>query len=360
MSLGPRSRQVRMESLRGMVSFVQTAREGSFVGAAKALGITAVAVSRNVARLEQQLGVRLFARTTRKLSLSAEGAALLAQCEAPLDQLASAFQASRDAMDTPSGRVRVTAVSPFARTYLMPMLGEFCARYPKVELDIALSEQVTDLVAERFDVGIRVGQLRDASFVARPLGPLRLAICASPAYLAAAGVPLTIADLARHPALLLLPAGANSASPWRLQAPGGATEMAVSGPLRCNDLAALAEACCAGLGLAQLPLVVALPALRTGRLKVVLPGSSPQGLQLFMHYPDRQLPARVRVFVEFVASRMRTHPDLDIDPATFAAATPRPGGPAQPAARPAPNRTADARDRAQVPGASVAPATRRR
>jgi DNA-binding transcriptional LysR family regulator len=311
-----------MESLRGMVSFVQTAREGSFVGAAKALDITAVAVSRNVARLETQLGVRLFARTTRKLSLTAEGAALLAQCEAPLDQLESAFQASRDAMETPSGRVRVTAVSPFARTYLMPMLGEFCARYPKVELDIELSEQVADLVAERFDVGIRVGQLRDSSFVARPLGPLTLALCASPSYLAAAGVPLLMSDLSRHAGLSLMLAGSNSAFPWRLQSPGGVTEMAVAGPLRCNDLLALAEACCAGLGLAQLPLVVALPALRAGRLKVVLPASSPIGLQLFMHYPDRQLPARVRVFVEFVARRMRSHPDLDTDPARFAVVTP--------------------------------------
>lgn len=99
-----------MESLRGMVSFVQTAREGSFVPAAKALGVTAVAVSRNVARLEAQLGVRLFARTTRQLSLTAEGATLLVQCEAPLEQLEAAFRVSRDATDTPTGRVRVTAV----------------------------------------------------------------------------------------------------------------------------------------------------------------------------------------------------------------------------------------------------------
>jgi DNA-binding transcriptional LysR family regulator len=91
--------------------------------------------------------------------------------------------------------------------------------------------------------------------------------------------------------------------------------------LRCNDFLALCEACCAGLGLARLPLVVSLPALRAGRLKVVLPNSSPAGLQLFMHYPSRQLPARVRVFVDFVAQRMRNHPDLDTDPAQFAAST---------------------------------------
>jgi DNA-binding transcriptional LysR family regulator len=356
-----------MESLRGMVSFVQTARLGSFVRAAQALGITAVAVSRNVARLESQLGVRLLARTTRQLSLTGEGDALLAQCEAPLEQLEAAFALSRESTHTPSGCVRVTAVSPFARTYLMPTLGEFHARYPQVELDIELSEQVSDLVAERFDVGIRVGQLRDASFVARPLGPLKLVLCAAPAYLAATGTPSRIADLTQHRGLALRLAGASQALPWWLQGPKGFTEWPVTGPLRCNDFLALAEACAAGLGLAQLPLVVALPALRAGRLKVVLPQSSPTGLQLFMHYPDRQLPARVRVFVEFVAQQMRSHPDLDTDPVQFAVAAPKPDAPVAKPARPASTSAVAAAVRAKatpakarVRATSPAPAKRRK
>jgi DNA-binding transcriptional LysR family regulator len=317
-----------MESLRGMVSFVQTARLGSFVRAAQALGVSSVAVSRNVARLEAQLGVRLFARTTRALSLTAEGSALLAQCEAPLEQLATAFSASRAAADAPSGRVRVTAVSPFVRAYLAPQLPAFHARYPQVELDIELSEQVADMVADRFDVGIRVGPLRDANFVARPLGPLALALCAAPTYLARAGVPQQVADLAQHTGLALKLTGAPAAAPWTLQSdqnsgqnkgPQSLVQLPVNGPLRCNDLLALLEACCAGLGLAQLPLVVALPALRAGRLQVVLPHTAPQGLQLFMHYPDRQLPARVRVFVDFCVALMKNHPDLDVPAAQFAA-----------------------------------------
>jgi DNA-binding transcriptional LysR family regulator len=355
-----------MESLRGMVSFVQTARTGSFVRAAQALGVSAVAVSRNVARLEAQLGVRLFARTTRALSLTDEGSALLAQCEAPLEQLDTAFRRSRDAADAPSGRVRVTVVSPFARSYLMPRLAAFHARYPLVELDLELSEQVTDLVAEQFDVGIRVGRLRDASFVARPLGPMMLVLCAAPAYLARAGLPQGLADLAQHVGLALKLKGAAQALPWWLQGPQGYVEHAVQGPLRCNDFMALAEACCAGLGLAQLPLVVALPALRAGRLKVVLPEATPQGLQLFMHYPDRQLPARVRVFVEFVAAFMQEHPDLDLQPAQFAAAVPRPRAPAAKAAataKPAPGATSLTTKvrgaKGPAPAASKAPAKRR-
>lgn len=356
-----------MESLRGMVSFVQTARLGSFVRAAQALEVSPVAVSRNVARLEAQLGLRLFARTTRALSLTAEGTSLLAECEAPLEQLDSAFRRSRDSADTPSGCVRITAVSPFVRTYLMPQLGEFHRRYPLVELDIELSEQLTDLVAERFDVGIRVGPLNDASFVARPLGPLTLALCASPAYLAAAGLPLQVQDLAQHRGLALKLSGLQRALPWWLKGPEGAIEWPVSGPLRCNDFLSLSEACCAGLGLAQLPLVVALPALRAGRLKVVLPESAPTGLRLFMHYPDRQLPARVRVFVDFLMAMMQSHPDLDVPAAQFVAAAPKRRAPIATAAFPAalavgragpPTKGAGAKARARA--AAPAPSTPRK
>lgn len=308
-----------MESLRGMVSFVQVARSGSFVRAAEALGISAVAVSRNVARLEAQLGVRLFARTTRSLSLTAEGTTLLARCEVPLAQLAAAFDDSRDAQELASGVVRVTAVSPFVRAYLAPSLALFHAQHPDVVVDIECSELVTDLVADRFDVGVRVGPLQDAGFVARPLGPMALVLCAAPAFLATPGLDTEPAALARCHGLGLRRVGESGVAPWRLQGPQGGLDLPVSGPLRCNDFAALTAACVAGLGVAQLPLVQALPALRRGELQLLHPALSPRGLQLFLHYPDRQLPARVRVFVDFVLAISRGHPDLAVTPADIAA-----------------------------------------
>ncbi len=302
-----------MESLRGMVSFVQTARSGSFVKAAEVLGVSSVAVSRNVARLEAQLKVRLFARTTRHLSLTAEGAALLARCEAPLEQLDAAFRGSRDAAGEPEGVVRVTAVSPFVRAYLAPSLGAFHAQYPKVELDIECSEQVTDLVAGRFDVGIRVGPMQDAAFVARPLGPLQLVLCASPSFLARGPLP-EAAELARLHGLGLKRGGDHQAAPWRLQNGAGHEVLPLGGPLRCNDFLTLTAACAAGLGVAQVPIVMALPFLRDGTLQMVWPERAPQGLHLFLHYPDRQLPARVRVFVDFVIQANQAHPDLAVTP----------------------------------------------
>jgi DNA-binding transcriptional LysR family regulator len=308
-----------MESLRGMVNFVQVARSGSFVRAAETLGVSAVAVSRNVARLEAQLGVRLFARTTRSLSLTAEGASLLARCEAPLAQLAAAFDDSRHALDVASGVVRVTAVSPFVRAYLAPSLVLFQAKHPDVVIDIECSELVTDLVADRFDVGVRVGPLQDAGFIARLLGPMALVLCAAPAFLARPGLDTEPAALARRHGLGLRRAGEPGVQPWRVQGPTGACELPVTGPLRCNDFAALTSACVAGLGVAQLPLVQALPALRQGELQLLHPGLTPRGLQLFLHYPDRQLPARVRVFVDFVRAITCGHPDLAVTPDDIAA-----------------------------------------
>ena len=303
-----------MESLRGIVSFIQTARCGSFARAAEALGISAVAVSRNVTRLEAQLSVRLFARTTRQLSLTAEGEALLAQCEAPLATLDAAFNNARGGAESPDGIVRITAVSPYVRGYLAASLVEFHARYPRVVLDIDCSEQVSDLVASRFDVGIRVGPLDDAGFVARPIGALVLVLCAAPELLALRGLPVDLPALALRHGLGLKPSGSSHAAPWWLQGPDGLYQLPVGGPLICNDFVALAAACAAGLGVVQLPLVAALPMLRTGRLQVLHPELSPRGLQLFLHYPDRQLPARVRVFVDFVLETGRSHPDLALQP----------------------------------------------
>jgi len=250
------------------------------------------------------------------LSLTAEGAALLARCEAPLEQLDAAFRGSRDAAGEPEGVVRVTAVSPFVRAYLAPSLGDFHAQYPKIEIDIECSEQISDLVADRFDVGIRVGPMQDAAFIARPMGPLQLVLCASPGFLARGPLP-EAAELARLHGLGYKQGRDQQAAPWRLQNGSGHDVLPLSGPLRCNDFLTLTAACAAGLGVAQVPMVMALPLLRNGTLKMVWPERAPQGLHLYLHYPDRQLPARVRVFVDFVIQANQAHPDLAMTPMQF-------------------------------------------
>lgn len=319
-----------MESLRGILNFARVAQLGSFAKAAVELGISAVAVSQNVSRLEKGLGVRLLARSTRQLSLTAEGQAFLDRCQEPLVELERACQQAKEDTRTPRGRLRVTAVPPVAYLYLIPALPLFFERYPQIELELELSEDANPLIGRRFDVGIRVGALEDAAFVARPLGPLRLLTVASPAYLAAAGTPSTPEALPQHRLLVAHFAGREQPSPFLLQSRSSAdaqalrrvlpTSGSMAGRFVCSDYRGLLAACEAGLGIAQLPQPVALDALRAGRLKLLLADHTFGGLQLFLHYPSRQqLPARVRAWVDFVVEQLGGHPDLSVDPAQWAA-----------------------------------------
>ena len=319
-----------MESLRGILNFARVAELGSFAQAARELGISAVAVSQNISRLEKGLGVRLLARSTRQLSLTAEGQAFLAQCREPLAELDRACRQAKDDTQHPRGRLRVTAVSPVAYLYLIPALPQFFDRFPDIELELELSEDANPLIGRRFDVGIRVGALQDAAFVARPLGPLRMLTLAAPAYLAAHGKPQTPDDLAQHRLLVAHFTDREQPTPFMLQSrstPDGPalprmlpTMGSLAGRFVCSDYRGLLAACEAGLGIAQLPQPVALAALRAGRLQLLLADHTLQGLQLFLHYPSRQqLPARVRAFVDFVVQQFGGHPDLSVDPAEWAA-----------------------------------------
>jgi DNA-binding transcriptional LysR family regulator len=304
-------------SLKGIENFVRTAEKGSFAKAAIELGVTPVAVSDNISRLERSLGVRLFARSTRQLRLTPEGQALLEQCTKPLRELDQACRETASSNTLAQGVVRVTMVSTVGHLYVVPELPKFYARYPGITLDLDLNDETMGLIAQRFDVSIRVGQLNDASFVARPLGPLRLPMVASPSYLAAHGQPLTLEELAQHVLL-------QQAIPGREQRFWLAKEVEASGArlrilqlparLAINDPQALLRACLDGVGIAQLPLPLVLPALRNGTLKVVLPQHAPDGLHIYLYYPSRkQLPARVRAFVDFIVEGLAQHPDLMAD-----------------------------------------------
>jgi DNA-binding transcriptional LysR family regulator len=313
-----------MQTLRGILNFTRTAELGSFAAAARELDISPVAVSQNISRLEKNLGVRLFARSTRALQLTPEGQAFWEQCKAPLAQLDAACKdIASDALHA-AGKLRATIVSPVAYLYLIPLLPLFFKRHPDIQLELELSEDSAALIPKRFDLGIRVGMLNDAAFVARPLGPMRLLLCASPAYLAAHGTPSSTDELASHQLLQLQITGREQATPFFVQtrSDGARSLRMLQLPARfiCNDFRGLLQGCVDGLGIAQLPLPVALTALRQGQLKTFLPEHVPDGWQLFIHYPSRkQLPARVRVFVDFCVEHFGGHADLSADVAGFMA-----------------------------------------
>ena len=300
-----------MKSLKGIGSFVAVASTGSFAAAAKLLGVSAVAVSKNVSTLERQMGVRLFQRTTRKLSLTAEGDAYYKRCLGPLRELEAAQAVVQGSSQDVSGLVRVTSVSPIGMGYLVPMMAAFHAQYPKVQIELHLDDKTQDMVDKAYDVGIRVGPLRDSSHVARPIAKLPFVLCASPEYLRRHGAPKDLADLANHNCLRLRRAGNNDAMPWFLNGLSLEAGKLLPSNFLANDFYALISACTQGMGLACLPLPVVMAWFRSGHLRPVLAQHIEAKFEMYLHYPSRKnLPERTRCFVDFVLEQLRGEDDL--------------------------------------------------
>ena len=192
-----------IESIRGVIGFVRTVAAGSFAGAAKELGVSPVAVSKNVQRLERRLGVRLLQRSTRKLSLTEEGRLFHERCIGPLRELESAQSAVKDKGRSPAGKLRLTSISPFGRTYVLPLLPAFSRLYPEIEVELHLDDAISDMIAEGYDVGIRAGEMKNGTMIVREIAPLHFIVCGAPSYLARNGMPQKPADLASHNCLRL-------------------------------------------------------------------------------------------------------------------------------------------------------------
>jgi DNA-binding transcriptional LysR family regulator len=304
-----------VKGIRGVVGFVHAVEAGSFAGAAKKLGISPVAVGKNVQRLERQLGVRLLQRSTRKLALTEEGRLYYERCTGPLRDLENAQSAIADKGKSPSGTLRVTSLSPFGRTYVLPLIPAFSRLYPAIELELHLDDAVSDMIAGGYDVGIRAGEARDGSMVMREIAPLNFVVCGSPSYLAERGVPSTLADLARHNCLRLRGRGPTGrVLNWSLGTGKLAVSPSVTGNFITHDITTLATAAVHGQGLAFVPLPLVLPLFRTGALWPVLPQYVSQPARIYIHYlTHRNLPARVKVFVNFMLERLRSNPDLVSD-----------------------------------------------
>jgi DNA-binding transcriptional LysR family regulator len=308
-----------MKSLKGISSFVAVASSGSFAAAAKLQGVSAVAVSKNVATLERQLSVRLFQRTTRKLSLTPEGSQFYRQCLGPLRELEAAQAVIEKSSKALSGLVRVTCAAPFATGYVLPIVQLFHSAHPRVQIELHLDDSVSDMVAQGYDVGIRVGQLRDSSQVARPIAPLPFVVCASPDYLRQRGHPVMLEDLATHNCMRLSRIGSREPMPWFLK--GLDAKSDIKGNLILNDFSALQAAAVQGLGLACVPLPLAMADIRKGHLKPVLTPFIRTDLLVYLYYPNRKnLPARTRSFVDFVLSALEQEKDLHSPPDQLLAA----------------------------------------
>lgn len=302
---------IGMDRLEGMEVFARVVEAESFSAAARGLGLSKSAVSKQVSRLEDRLGVRLLNRTTRRLSLTEAGAAFYQGCQRVVAEAEAAEQAITHLAAAPRGTLKVNAPMSFGVCHLAPALSDFMPRYPELTVDMALNDRMVDLVEEGFDVGIRIAALRDSSLIARRLAPSRRVLCAAPGYLAARGTPLALDDLNAHHCLLY--SYQVSGDHWGFGGPGGERRLKVRGRLRVNNGDALLEAALAGLGIAFLPSFICGEALRAGRLVHLLPEwSGSNDAAIHAVYPaGRNLLPKVRVFVDFLAERFGGTPYWD-------------------------------------------------
>ncbi|SDB61868.1 LysR family transcriptional regulator [Pseudomonas sp. NFACC13-1] len=294
-----------MLDLNDVALFVQVVRSGSFAEAARRLGMPSNTVSRRVQQLETQLGTRLLQRSTRKLTLTQVGQGFYERCVGAVDGLTEAGQELMKGSDEPSGLVRIAAMADFFDFFPMQWVADFLAAHPRVQLDFVLSDDRVDLIADRIDVAFRGGPLQDSGYVGRQLlSNEGDGMVASPAYLAARGMPAALQDLAHHDSVSF--AHPSGLSHWRLIGPDG-TEEEVQVPSRfnANTAQALRKAAVAGLGIAVLPSAVSSVDLEAGRLVRVLPQYRRIGFGLNVLYPSRrQLPLAVSAFIALVMEKL--------------------------------------------------------
>ncbi len=300
-----------MDRLAALEAFVRVAEAQSFSEAARRMRVGKSVVSRDIAALEAELGVRLINRTTRSLSLTDAGRGYFERAQRILADLEDANRAVSEHGSSPRGRLRVSAPLSFGFLHLAPALAEFVRLYPEVNVEVALNDRFVDLVDEGFDVAVRIGTLEDSRLIARKLAPARRVVCASPEYLGERGVPETPDDLARHECL----SNSNIAigREWRFQRPDGTPwPVSVSGRIGFDNGDALKACAIAGLGVVALPSFIAGADLQSGALVSLLEAYAPQDTAINAVYPHaRHLSSAVRSFVDFLASRFGPRPYWD-------------------------------------------------
>ena len=291
-----------MDELDNIQVFLTVAELDSFSGAARRLGLPNATVSAAVRRLEQELGVRLLQRTTRRVQMTQEGEAFYARSRALLGEFEDMRNMFRQGADSLTGRLRVDMSVGMAVSVVLPRLGEFLARHPQLQLDLGTADRRVDIVREGYDCVLRAGPLADSSLVARPLGSYRMINCASPDYLARHGTPRTLDDLSSHRIVHYDAQLAGSSPGWEWF-DGRATQVApVGAVLTVNGTAAYAAACREGLGLAQIPEAGVRDQLQAGLLVEVMPEFRPAPMPVSFVYPSRRhVPARAVAFMDWVA-----------------------------------------------------------
>lgn len=288
-----------MQGLQALLAFSETAKRGGFAAAGRELGSAPSTVAKSVGRLEAQLGLRLFHRTTRQVSLTADGERLFQRCQRVLAELEELQSEASGVRARPSGVLRIDMPITFGRMYMVPLLGRLMQEHPGLEIDARLSDAYVDLVKDGIDVAIRVGELQDSTLVAKRFAGQQLVLVAAPDYLLRQGTPAALEELAAHRHILFRMPTSGRDRPQQFSQGRRAVVLQPGHGMRLNDGEAMVRAAVLGLGLTQVPDYMVAAELAEGRLREVLPEHRPPVMPIHAVMPaNRMVPARVRVLLE--------------------------------------------------------------
>jgi DNA-binding transcriptional LysR family regulator len=296
-----------MDKLREMASFVAVVNAGSFVNAAELTGLSKTAVSRHVGDLESRLGIRLLHRTTRRLSMTAEGQAFYARSKellAAIDEAEAELTASGT---EPSGLIRVNAPLTFGVLHLAPIWGRFATLHPKISFDVVLNDRLSDLIEEGFDLGIRIASLPSSTLISRKLAATRMVLCASPQFTEKYGAPKVPQDLARLRAISYTYWSTHDE--WHFNGPDGAVSVRIAACIHTNNGDTCRSAAIDHQGIILQPDFLVGDDLRHGTLVELLPDFHAIELGIYAVYPSRKyLPLKLRRLIDFLAESFRNPP----------------------------------------------------
>lgn len=299
-----------MRNLNALLVFVKVAETRSFTLAAQRLGLTSSAVSKSIARLEQELDVKLLTRSTRLVSLTGEGASFFERCRQILTEIEDAESAVTAATATPKGRLRLQMPVGFGRRVIVPKMWAFTQRFPELSVDIELSDRLVDLTYEAVDAVVHIGPVTDDHVVSHRLCNLSFAAYASPEYLAKHGTPRSPDELDQHQCLAYLLPLTGDHREWRFTKNDQDYSRVVSGALNINNAESLIEAAIAGAGIVMVSDFIAGNAMRSGKIQRILSDYVVAGPEVsVLHLPRSSLAAKVRVLVDYLKSIIE-----DIDP----------------------------------------------
>lgn len=288
-----------MMQWEGISEFVYVAENESFTLASKKMAISTAQVSRQISALEKRLNIKLFYRTTRKVSLTEEGRIFYQHCRSVLDGLDAAERAITNLQSKPQGKIKLTAPVTYGEKQILPLVNDFLKQYSDVEVSAYLSNQRVDLVEDGYDLAIRLGNLSDSSMMAKKLGERSNFVCASPLYLQKHGIPHSISELNKHSCLL----GTNDY--WHFRESDKEKSVRITGRLRYNSGYSLTDAALKGLGIVQLPDYYIKQHLQSGELVTLLDNYRAPDEGIWAIYPqNRHLSPKIRLLVDYLAEHL--------------------------------------------------------